>query len=362
MSSADEAAHAARAFQLPGDPVVAGPLTGGLIHETWRVEAGGTAWVVQHLNRNVFHDIDAVMANVAAVSEHLARRLMARGVPDPMRRALTLVPTHDGRSWYEGPNGSAWRCTRFIDGTRVKLRATTPAEARQAGRAFGEFTALMEGLQTPLAITIPAFHHTATRLTALHDAIDRDVAGRVAKVQAEVEVLREEEALAHMIAPLLAAQALPLRPVHNDAKIGNLLFDQVTDEAVAILDLDTTMLGTSLHDIGDLIRSTVGSAPEDARDPGTMKVRDDLFRALVEGWFAGGGECFTPLERELTLTAGRIIVYEQAVRFLTDYLDGDRYYVRTRPEQNLDRARAQIALLLDLTARADELEEIVAAA
>jgi hypothetical protein len=126
------------------------------------------------------------------------------------------------------------------------------------------------------------------------------------------------------------------------------------------VDLDTVMPGTSLHDVGDLIRSTVGSAAEDDPEPSRMQARPAMFQALVRGYCYGAGPGFTAAERALIVTAGRVITLEQAVRFLTDHLAGDVYYPIGRPGHNLDRARTQLALFLDLTARSEELEEIVA--
>jgi hypothetical protein len=362
VKPAERAELAARHFSLPGAPRVIGPIPGGLIHETWRVEAGGTEWVLQRLNRSVFHDVQGVMENFAAVVAHLERRLIASGARDRHRRALALVPADQGRLWVEDTEGGAWRCTAYITGTVAYTVATTPAMAREAGRAFGAFTQLMHDFHDPLIVTLPGFHHTATRVGHFESAVGRDAVSRVASTAAEIEVLREFTPLAHILPPLIAAGALPSRAVHNDAKIANLLFDAEGHEALAVIDLDTVMPGSALHDIGDLIRSTVGTAAEDEPELFNMTVRPDYFAALIRGWFEGTAGCLTPLERELTLTAGRILTFEQAVRFLTDHLEGDRYYPIDHPGHNLDRARAQIALLLDLTERADELEEIVATA
>ena len=361
LSSPDRAARAALRFPLPGQPLVLGPLFGGLIHETWLVEAGTTRWVLQRLNRNVFRDVDAVMRNFSAVVEHLVRRTTSLGLSEPQRRVLALVPARDGRAWTEDEAGGAWRCTGYIAHTETKLRAASPAEAREAGRAFGEYTRLMEGFTAPLAMTIPGFHHTGGRLKALERVVERDPVGRVASVAAELEVVDEFRALAHVLSPLMAARGIPTRPAHNDAKIANLLFDDISGRSLAVIDLDTVMPGSSLHDIGDLIRTTVGSTEEDGPDARTMQVRPEYFAALIEGWFAGAEGVLTADERDLTLTAGRILTFEQAVRFLTDHLDGDRYYPVSRPDHNLHRAQAQLALLIDLTERSVELEEIVAA-
>jgi aminoglycoside phosphotransferase (APT) family kinase protein len=360
VTPAERAAEAARHFSLPGVPRVVGPMAGGLIHETWRIEAGGTEWVLQRLNRSVFHDVAGVMRNFAAVVAHLEGRLIAIGARDRHRRALALVPAESGRLWVEDVDGGAWRCTAYIAGTISRMVADSPTMAREAGRAFGAWTRLMHDFHDPLAMTLPGFHHTATRVGHFERAIARDQAARAAAVAAEIEILREFTPLAHVLPPLIAAGAIPTRAAHNDAKIANLLFDEGSGEALAVVDLDTVMPGSALHDVGDLIRSTVGTAAEDEPELFRMTVRPDYFAALVEGWFAGAGDVLTPMERELTLTAGRILCFEQAVRFLTDHLEGDRYYPIQHEGHNLDRARAQLALLLDLTARGEELEEIVA--
>ncbi|HEU4569449.1 MAG TPA: aminoglycoside phosphotransferase family protein [Gemmatimonadales bacterium] len=362
LTPRERALRAAARFPMSGPLEVVGPLAGGLIHETWLVRSGAAQWVLQELNRAVFPDVDGVMANLAAVSAHLIKRLTHEAAPEVERRALALVRTVDGRPYATDEDGGAWRCTRYITGTVTHQVAPTPAEAREAGRAFGEFTRLVADLRAPLAVTIPGFHDTPARLAALERAAAADRAGRRWAVAAELEVIREQAALAPIIPSYLAAGELPTRAAHNDAKIGNVLFDAAGGHALAVLDLDTVMPGSALHDVGDLIRSASGTAAEDEPDPARMRVDAARFGAVVAGWFAGAGTVLTPLERSLTLTAGRVITFEQAVRFLTDHLEGDRYYPIARPGHNLDRARAQLALLLDLTAREDELEEIVARA
>ena len=316
--------------------------------------------MLQRLNRAVFRDLDAVMSNIAIVTRHVAARLEATGAGDAERRSLTLVRSRGGADWIEDENGDAWRCTLYVEGSVTRLTADTPEDAREAGRAFGDFTQLMADLRTPLAVTIPGFHDTATRLAALRAAALADRAGRAHGITPELEVISEHTSLAHILPEMLASGALPERVAHNDAKISNVLFDAESGHALGVLDLDTVMPGTALHDVGDLIRSTVGSAAEDEPDARRMAVRPEMFRELVEGYLAGAGAGIAPAERALMVTAGRVITYEQAVRFLTDHLAGDVYYPIGRPGHNLDRARAQLALFLDLTARSEQLEEIVA--
>jgi len=362
VTEEERARRAAERFRLPGVPTVAGLLPGGVIHRSWLVEAGGVRFVLQRLNRSVFRDLPAVMSNIAIVTRHIAARLEDDGEGEAERRSLTLVEAKGGRDWIEDDGGDAWRCTFYVEGTAARLTAESPDDAFEAGRAFGDFTRMMADLRTPLAVTIPGFHDTATRLSALRAAVSADRAGRALAVARELEVISEHASLAHILPELLASGALPARVAHNDAKIANVLFDAVSGHALGVLDLDTVMPGTALHDVGDLIRSTVGSAAEDEPDAHRMTVRPEMFRRLVQGYLAGAGPGFSASERGLMVRAGRVITYEQAVRFLTDHLAGDVYYPIGKPGHNLDRARAQLALFLDLTARAEELEEIVAVA
>ncbi len=161
---------------------------------------------------------------------------------------------------------------------------------------------------------------------------------------------------------LLAAADLPCRVVHNDAKAGNVLLDAATGEPVAVIDLDTVMMGTLLHDVGDLIRSGATHAAEDAAAEAPVAVDVAQFTALVEGFAAGLAPVgLAPGERGRFVAAGLVITFEQGLRFLADHLAGDRYYRIQRPGQNLDRARVQFRLAAALGQGRRELERIVAA-
>ena len=360
LNDAEGAIRAARGFHLPGPAHLFGPLPGGLIHRTWLLEAGGERFVLQRLNRSVFRDLGAVMSNIGIVTRHLLTRFTESHGDEAMRRTLTLVTARDGRDWMEDAEGHAWRCTLYVPESSSRLVAEAPDDAFQAGHAFGTFSRLLADLPTPLAVTIPGFHDTPARLRALRAAVAADPLGRAAAVRDELEMIREHEALAHVLPPLLASGAIPARPAHNDAKIANVLFDAPTGEALGVLDLDTVMPGTALHDVGDLVRSTVATGVEDGAGGEPLRVRPELFEALLDGWVDGAGEAFSRAERDLFVTAGRVITLEQAVRFLADHVAGDVYYPTDRAGHNLDRARAQLSLFLDLTRRAEELEDLVA--
>jgi hypothetical protein len=359
LSTATAADVAAR-FALAGPVRAVTPLSGGHINASWRVAAGGGAYLLQRLNDRVFPEPMRVMENVSRVCRHLGARLRAEGARDPERRALTLVPTRDGADWMVDGDCGVWRCLVFVDGVRTHDRAASPDIARAAARAFGEFLRLLDDYGgPPLHATIPGFHDTARRLTALEVAARADPQGRAAGVGSEIAAILAHRDLAEVLPPLLTAGAIPLRVAHHDAKIANVLFDGDTGEALCVIDLDTVMPGTVLYDFGDLVRSMASPAAEDETDLERVGVREDFFAAVAAGWLEGAGTVVTRQERELMVFAGRLFALEQAARFLTDYLEGDRYYRVARAGHNLDRARNQLHLFESLTRHEAALRRIV---
>ncbi len=340
-------------FQLSGEPVSAAVVAGGHINESWRVECRTngrvSSYLLQRLNPAVFPDPVAVMENVARVTRHCAAR-----------RSLVLRRSADGGWWHQDAEGACWRVYDFIEGAHVRERAESPALAREAAAAFGAFLRLMSDYDGPaLHQTLPGFHDTAARFARLDEAARRDAVGRLSGARPELDAVLARRGLADVLPPLFASGALPTRIAHHDAKIANVLFDDCDGTALAVIDLDTVMPGSALYDFGDLVRSMVSPAAEDETDLTRVRVRRPVFEAVAQGYLAEAGSVLAPKERELLAFAGRLITLEQAVRFLTDHLEGDRYYRVARWSHNLDRARAQIALLHSLDAYAEELDAIV---
>jgi aminoglycoside phosphotransferase (APT) family kinase protein len=342
-------------FDLPTPPVAVRRHPGGHIHGAWQVTTvDGGLFLLQRLNTGVFPDPDAVMANTLAVTEHLRRRLA-----DPAHRVLRFRPTHDGNWLHHEPDGSVWRLCDFIPGALGLTSPRTPADARMAGLVFGRFAAaLADYPASELLTTLPGFHDGSLRLTALVGARVLDPVGRLAGCRDEVDRLQR----LGWLATALPVDDLPVRVAHNDAKLANVLLDARTSEPVAVVDLDTVMAGTVLHDFGDLMRTLATRAPEDEVDLTRVTVDEDCFAELVRGYLRGCGGLLTEMEREHLVLAGLAITWEQATRFLADHLAGDAYYPVTRPDHNLDRARNQLRLLENLLAALKRLQELVSAA
>ena len=361
MSSA---AAIADRFAVDGRLVLLEPQPGGHINDSWLAAwegpHGRRRYLLQHINRFVFRQPEQVMANMARLTRHLTAHLAREAVPDPERRVLRLVPSRDGTTHHREPDGEVWRLVVWIEGTRSTQGAATPAEARAAARAFGHFLRQLADLPgPPLHETIPGFHDTPGRLRALERAVAADAVGRAAAAGPEIEAALDRRPLSRALADRASGDELPSRPTHNDAKIANVLFDTSTGEPLCVVDLDTVMPGLALHDFGDMVRSMVADAAEDEPDLSRIEVRVAIFEALVRGFIEEMGTGLSPLERSLLPTGARVIAFEQAVRFLTDHLEGDPYYRVAHPGHNLERARAQLRLLELLEGHDAELQQIV---
>ena len=302
-------------------------------------------YVFQRLNTAVFKDPGAVSHNIARVTSHVRTKLQASGADDLGRRVLQLVPTREGEQALQTPQGEHWRVFHFVEKTFSRLSVNDSAEAYAAARAFGEFSAMLGDLDPDgLQETIPAFHDTPARFRRLREALATDAAGRAASASAEIALAFQLQDLAPALGELAKRESLPLRVTHNDTKISNVLFDECSREAVCIVDLDTVMPGLVLYDAGELVRTACTRAAEDEPDPDRVVVEPELLSAVVRGFSEGAGPVVSRAEREAFVLAGRVLAFENGIRFLTDYLSGDAYFRVSRSTHNLDRARAQLTL------------------
>lgn len=316
------------------------PLGNGLINRTLQVRDDGRVHVLQQLNTHVFRRPDVLMRNFHRVAAHLGRK---RAAGDYACAVLGLVPTLAGAPALTLADGSWWRVLDYLPDTRTHDTADDPALAREAGRAFGAFARALADLPAgAIGEVIPHFHDPRSRYAAFRDALAADRAGRAA-------ACRDECAAAHAYADVAAAwerlqaAGLPRRIVHNDCKLDNLLFD-AGGRAVCVIDLDTVMPGSPLFDFGDLARTLASPVDENSTDLASVEVRRDMLAALLGGYVDGCGDALGALERDHLLLGARVITGIMALRFLTDHLDGDRYFRIARPGHNLERARNQLAL------------------
>jgi Ser/Thr protein kinase RdoA (MazF antagonist) len=360
----ERAANFSAWFALDGECVEVVPLKRGHIHDTlvgtWRTREGTRRIVHQRINTHVFRDPALLMMNWLRVTEHVRAALAREGAPDLERRCLRAIPARSGAPVHTDIIGGVWRAFAFIEGARSLDVPESPAQAQEAARAFGVFAAQLRDLDpATVAESIPHFHDFAHRLATLEAAIAADAHRRAAGAAEDIERARR---LAGEVQGVLAregAAQLPVRVVHNDCKLNNVLFDERTDEGLCVIDLDTVMPGSVLADFGDLARNAACPAPEDEPDLARVRVDAQLYEALVRGYLAGTGGLLTAVEIALLPLAGPLIALETGVRFLTDHLSGDSYFRIHRPGHNRDRARVQLRLTEQLLAGVGEARRLV---
>ncbi len=354
-------------FAIEGEFVSAAPHGSGHINDTfaatYRQGSVSRRFIHQRINHAIFKDPPSLMANIAAVTRHLGRKLAVAPTADAERRVLELVPTRDGGDFLHDDDGSFWRTYVFVEGARSHDVCKSADVAFQAARAFGAFTAALDDYPgAPLTPTIPHFHDTPRRYAAFEAAVAADRAGRAASLRDEIALARSYAALADGILRLQRDGVARERITHNDTKVNNVLIDEATGEGLCVIDLDTVMPGLALFDFGDMVRTAAATAPEDETDLPRVDVDPELFEALVRGYLESAGGTLSAAERGHLVMAAQVMTFQQALRFLTDHLDGDRYFKVHRRDHNLDRCRAQFTMLRRLEERRRDLERIVAKA
>jgi len=262
--------------------------------------------------------------------------------------------------FYQSPEGDYWRTYLFIEGGRTYNRVEDIRHVYSASKAFGKFQQMMSNLPGErLHETIPDFHNTRKRFETFLDAVKRDAVERARSAQEEIDFVLQRENETPVIVDALAKGILPERVTHNDTKLNNVLIDRRTGEAFCVIDLDTVMPGSALYDFGDSVRIGACTAVEDEHNLEKVHFDLTLFDQLVHGYLDAARSFLNSWEVEHLAFSARIITLEQAIRFLTDHLNGDIYYKTSHPNHNLDRCRTQIKMLAEMEQKKDVMEAIV---
>ncbi len=345
-------------FRIEGEPDEIKQLTAGNINRTYRVRVGGRRYILQNINVNVFRDPDALMNNIAGVCDHLRKKLPAGA--DPERETMNFVDTRDGKHYFLDEDGKYWRMYLYIDAISYQS-ITKPGLFYKAGKAFGHFQSLLSDYPAEtLAETIPNFHNTPSRFADFVNAVKNcKFPERLEESKELIDILTAREKLAHVATDAIKSGEMPLRVTHNDTKLNNILMDEKTDEGLCVIDLDTVMPGSVLYDFGDAIRFGASTAPEDEPDTSKISLDLELFDEFTRGFLEGTDGALNECERSLLPEGAMLLTYEQAMRFLGDYLNGDTYFKIDYPKHNLVRARAQVTLLLDMENKISQMHDIV---
>ncbi|MBK8556091.1 MAG: phosphotransferase [Lewinellaceae bacterium] len=297
-----------------------------------------TQWLLQKLNTAVFTQPELVMDNLVRVNQWLLQSDYRLQICPP------LSSLH--QQWlFADADGGTWRVFPFVKDAYAPERAVSAAVAAAAAGAYGQFSRALSGFPVEqLHETLPGFHDTLLRWQNFEKVRQADPCNRVGGLAAEMEAVQAMYPVFERVDQLKKRGGLPLRVTHNDTKAGNVLLHRESHTALAVIDLDTVMPGSVLSDYGDMVRSFVPNLYEDARETEDLQLQTGILDALTQAYWVEMEEVLTPLEQSLLPLGALWMTGEQALRFLSDYIDGDQYYKIRYPGHNLDRARNQIAL------------------
>ena len=350
-------------FDLPQGEMTAVPYGNGHINDTLLVniymQESVRRFIMQRVNSYVFTRPVQVIENIEKVTAYLSQ-IIAKEGGDPQRQTLNLVPARDGRHYVIDIDGGLWRMYRFIEGTRSVDLPDTPELFEVSGRAFGRFQQQLGGFDASvLHETIVDFHNTPARYRQLMEAVKNNVSGRLHEVEAELAFCMAREQDTHVLLDALHAGEIPLRVTHNDTKLNNVLLDAQTGESVCVVDLDTVMPGLAAYDFGDSIRFGANTAAEDERDLSRVQFSLPMYEAFARGFLSACGDALGEREKALLPMGAKLMTLECGMRFLADYLNGDKYFKVHRKGHNLDRARTQFELVRHMEAHWDEMTAII---
>jgi Ser/Thr protein kinase RdoA (MazF antagonist) len=339
------------------------PFGHGHINDTFLIRTLGKEdpdFILQRKNHYVFKNVPGMLNNILLVTGHIRKKLVAAGEVEPDRKVMNYCTAANGKSYVQDEAGNFWTLFLFIRDSHGIEEVTSADQVVSAGKAFGRFQQQLADLDsTQLIETIPNFHNGIFRHRQFSEAIALDSAGRCGKMQAEIDQLQQRSAEMLKLQNWLDTGELPLRITHNDTKINNILYDK-EGEILCIIDLDTVMPGSTLFDFGDAIRTLCNSAAEDEADLGKIAFQLDYFEAYTRGYLSESRSFLTPIETENLVYSCRYMVWEQAMRFLTDYLNGDTYYKISYPEHNLVRTLSQLRYLEVLEENSGVMEKCIA--
>ncbi|MBT1701169.1 phosphotransferase [Fulvivirgaceae bacterium PWU4] len=316
-------------------------LGSGHIHYTYKLNAK-KSYVLQRVNKNVFKEPEVIASNLRVAADYLGKNFT-----DFL--FLSAIETLEGKEMVYDAEGFPWRLFPFFDNTFTVDKVSTKEEAFSAAAEFARLSRYLKDVDTSrFSPTIPGFHDLSLRYRQFETALKNATPERIQRAQ---EAIAQAKAFSHLVTEyetLISSGSLKLRITHNDTKINNVLFNANTGKALCAIDLDTLMPGYFIYDIGDMIRTFVSPVDEEEKDVSKITVRQDIYRALVDGYLSQMNDCLTPEEKKAIPFSGMMMTYIMALRMLADFLNGDIYYHIKYEGQNLVRATNQLRLLQEL--------------
>jgi hypothetical protein len=318
-------------------------------------------FVLQRINTQVFRRPELVMQNMRIAIEHMQCRLEHLPRRGGRRWEMPrILLAQDGGDHWLAPDGSFWRALTLIEDSRSFDTVRDAAHAGEVGYALGMFHMLLSDLPSGrLADTLEGFHVTPRYLRHYDEVLSKRSPGRSPEVNYCLEFVSRRRAWAYVLENALAQGRLILRAIHGDPKVDNILTDNITGQAVSIVDLDTVKPGLVHYDIGDCLRSGCNPLGEETEEWEIVQFDTDLCRAILRGYLPIAREFLTGNDLDYLFDAIRLIAFELGLRFFTDYLEGDVYFRVRGPEHNLCRAFVQFRLTESIESQEPSIRSII---
>lgn len=367
----DELIKIAKNFNINGEPIKIEKCNSGHINKTYAVtyktkEKEEKKYILQYVNTNVFPNLPELMTNIKKITKYMNEKALEKG-ENIDRLTLKMIDTLD-----DNPNSiynQNWRMEEFIDNTKTYLTTESTEILTEAGKAAGKFQKHLDGFPAEeLYETIPKFHYTPNRVNQLKEALSNEEnktkrSERFKIAKEAIGFLTDENRInkTNIITNKLQSKEIPLRVTHNDTKLSNILFDKDTDKAVCLIDLDTVMPGALVYDFGEGLRTGITTAKEDEQDVSKIYADINRFEAFTKGFLSEVKDIITEEEIKLLPLGLWMMTYENAIRFLADYLNGDVYFSVDKDieNHNLIRAKTQMELLKQIEEKEDEMKGVI---
>ena len=361
----------AKNFKIDGEPINIEKCDSGHINKTYAItykksDGENKKYILQYVNTNVFPNLPELMTNIKKVTNYMAKKAQEKGEYTD-RLTLTMIDTIDDNPY--GIHNNNWRMEEFLDNTKTYLTTEDLNILEEAGRATGKFQKYLDGFPAEeLYEVIPKFHYTPNRVSQLNEALSnqenlskRKERFELAKDVIDFVIDKERLNKTDIITNKLEKKEIPLRVTHNDTKLSNVLFDKDTDKSVCLIDLDTVMPGSIVYDFGEGLRMGIATAKEDEQDLSNIKINIDRFEAYAKGFLNELKGIITKEELEILPLGLWMMTYENAIRFLADYLNGDTYFSvdENIENHNLIRAKAQLELLRQMEEKEEEMKGVI---
>lgn len=328
------------------------PFGNGLINQTWKISDPNKQYILQKVNTNVFHSPKDIADNTLILKKYLDNVA-------PQYLFIAPITTVDGEGVFNFED-DFFRLFPYVKDSLTVDTVLKPDQAYHAAKQFGKFTRILEAFNPhSLKVTIPDFHNLSLRTEQYLTALEKAKEERLKSASWAIEKVKEYLWIAEQFKQLQLENSLKTRVIHHDTKINNVLLHVENGRGLSVIDLDTVMPGFFISDVGDMMRTYLSAANEEETLFEKIVIRTDVFLAIYKGYMEEMRRSLTLREQELFIFSGQFMIFMQALRFLTDYLNNDIYYPVSHAEHNLLRAKNQITLLIEYTKAEDKFKEII---